>query len=1083
MQGLQRWLVLTAVLVTAAGPVFGQSGAITGAVTDPGGAVLPGVLITITNVDTNFERTFTTGPSGDYTLPLLPPGLYRIEAALLGFRTGVAENVLLSVDDRLRVDFTLQLGEVSERLTVTESTPMIQSESSSVGVVIDNRKVVELSLNGRQFESLAQLVPGSVAPAPGSVLSLRGGFNAAGARETANTNLLDGVDNNDPAINNFTLRPILDSIQEFKVLANSYSAEFGRGGGAQVIVNTRSGTNEFHASLWEFLRNDKLDARDFFNKKESGPKPPFRRNQFGATAGGPIQNDRTFFFAAYEAMRRRQVFTSQQQVPTEAFLRGDFSALSAPLRDPENRIGPTFPGSIIPPNRFNPVARAILTRGSFPSPTPGLSTPNNHLAVNPFPNNVDQYSGRLDHRFTPTTFLFGRYGFTKDALKTPCADQTAFERFSVVGAYLSAGNSQTACVSGFGHDDITRAQSLSLGGTHIFSPRMIVELHGGFNRQAQSRVAFASGKNDISAELGIPASSVPRDFGHPVITIAGFSTLGDRGYQKRAGTTGQVAASINYTAKSHSLRLGMDLRRIIFVAGSETRETIRFSGTWTGNAFADFLIGFPSQTSRDPTDSFRHHSLNSYNWFVQDDYRVSSRLTLNLGLRYEYNTPDVEKQNRMAHLNVETFVYEQAGRNGKSRSLYAPDRNNFGPRVGFAFRPDTAGKSVLRGGYGVFYDLAVVGNDLFFTRNGPPFQQPETFNAGTFPGDLTLSDPFRSVRLATSQVFDVPSIDPHFRDAYVQHWNIGYQRQLQSSMVLEVTYVGNKGTKLVKTVDINQAFPVAGLIQPPVEDRRPLPEFGAVPVLQGSGSSIYHGLLSRLERRFSGGLSFLASYTYGHAIDDSTGGNVSQDARNLRADRGSSDFDARHRLALSYVYELPFGRGKPVGKNWGPVMNSIFGGWELSGIGTYQSGQPIFVQLSPSSQNSNTGSTRDRPDIPHVLDGQTLIVTTAKPVLENSSDKTVYLDPAAFSVPNRGTFGNVPRNYFTGPRTRTWDVMVGKNFEREGVDVQFRAEFFNALNHPSLNQPNRFADTKSFGTITSTLLQNRQIQFGLKLIY
>jgi hypothetical protein len=959
---------------------------------------------------------------------------------------------------------------------------MVQSETSSVGIVIDNQKVAELALNGRQFESLAQLVPGSVSPAPGSALSLRGGFNSAGARETANSNLLDGVDNNDPAINNFTLRPILDAIQEFKVLANSYSAEFGRNGGAQVIVNTRSGTNDFHVSAWEFLRNDKLDARDFFNKKGSGAKPPFHRNQFGATAGGPLRHDRSFFFAAYEGIRRRQVFTSQQQVPTEAFSRGDFSAVATPLRDPESRPGPTFPGNIIPLSRINPVARRIIERGSFPLPTPGLATPNNFLAVNPFPNDVDQYNARVDHRLANATSLFGRYGFTRDALVTPCADQAAFERFSVVGYYLTAANSQTACVPGFGHNDVTRAQSLSLGLTHMFSPRTIGELHGGFNRQVQSRIAFASGQSDISAELGIPASHTPKDFGHPVIAIAGFSTVGDRGYQKRAGTTGQIAASLSYTAPQHTIRMGMDVRHIMFFAGSNVRETIRFSGAWTGNGFADFLLGLPSQTTRDPTDSFRYHIVNSYNWFFQDDFRVNNRLTLNLGLRYEYNTPDTEKQNRLAHLNVETLQYEIAGQDGASRALYHSDANNFAPRIGFAFKLDRSGHSALRGGYGIFYSLAIIGNDLFFVRNGPPFQQPETFDAGLFSTDLTLSDPFRSARLSSSQVFDAPSIDPHFNDAYIQHWNLGYQRQLSSNALLEVSYVGNKGTELVKTVDINQAFPVAGLVQPPLQPRRPLPAFGAIPLLQSSGNSIYHALLGRLERRFSGNLSLLTSYTLGHAIDDSTGGNVSQDARNLKADRGNSDFDARHRLALSVIYELPFGREKKFGKNWSAALNSVLGGWQLSGIGTYQSGQPIFVQLSPGSQNSNTGSTRDRPDIAHILDGS-LFIPNVNPVIQDRKDKTVYLNPAAFTVPVKGTFGNAPRNYFNGPGTRNWDVMLGKDFRREKLDVQFRAEFYNVLNHPSLNQPNRYADTAAFGTITSTLLQNRQIQFGLKLLY
>jgi hypothetical protein len=376
----------------------------------------------------------------------------------------------------------------------------------------------------------------------------------------------------------------------------------------------------------------------------------------------------------------------------------------------------------------------------------------------------------------------------------------------------------------------------------------------------------------------------------------------------------------------------------------------------------------------------------------------------------------------------------------------------------------------------------VVGNDLFFVRNGPPFQQPETFNAGASPSDLTLSDPFRSSRLATPQVFDAPSIHPGFRDAYVQHWNFGYQRQLPSNVVFEVGYVGNRGARLVKTVDVNQAFPVPGLTQPVVQARRPLPEFGSVPVLQSSGSSIYHGLLGRIERRFASGASFLASYTFGHAIDDSTGGNVSQDARNLRLDRGNSDFDARHRVAISFIFDLPFGRDRTFGREWSGFVDAVLGGWALSAIGVYQSGQPIFVQFSPSNQNSNTGSTRDRPDIAHILDAG-LVFSGVKPVIENRTDRTKYLDPDAFTIPLKGTFGNAPRNYFNGPGIENWDLMLGKSFRWEGLRIQLRSEFYNVFNHPSMNQPNRFVDTTGFGTITSTLLQNRQIQFGLKLTY
>src|SRR6059036_1387308 len=363
--------------------------------------------------------------------------------------------------------------------------------------------------------------------------------------------------------------------------------------------------------------------------------------------------------------------------------------------------------------------------------------------------------------------------------------------------------------------------------------------------------------------------------------------------------------------------------------------------------------------------------------------------------------------------------YELAAQNGSSRALYKPDKNNFGPRFGFAFRPDATGQMVIRGGYGIVYDLAVIGSNLFFVRTGPPFQRPQTFDAGPLPADLTLSDPFPSARLEASSIFDAPSIDLSFRDAYIQHWNLGYQRQLPENMLFEVSYVGNKGTKLVRTVDVNQAYPVPGFKQPEVQPRRPLPAFGSVPVLQSSGNSIYHALIGRLQRRFGAGLSFLASYTYGHAIDDSTGGNVAQDARNLKMDRGSSDFDARQRFVLSYIYELPFGRGKAFGTNWGTTFEKLLGGWEISGIATFQSGRPIFIQLSPSNQNSNTGSTRDRPNIAYIVD-YNIVHTTADPVIAHRKDKTVYLNPAAFAIPTRGTFGNA---LFRRP----WNEQLGFN--------------------------------------------------------
>lgn len=1048
---------LVALTVCISWSAYGQTGTITGTVKDQSGAVLPGVAISITNVGTNARRDFVTDERGNYTVPLLPVGTYDVQAELAGFKTGLAQNIKLNLGDSLRIDLSLEVGQITERLVVTEAAPLVQSETSSVGNVIDNQKVVELPLNGRQFESLSQLVPGAVSPAPGSTLGFRGGFNAGGARETANSITLDGIDNNDPAINNFTVRPIVDAIQEFKVQTNSYSAEFGRGGGAQVTVSTKSGTNEFHGALWEFLRNDKLDARDFFNTR--GDKPPLRRNQFGGTLGGPVRlpgydgRDHTFFFFAYEGIRRRQQFTSLQQVPTLAFRQGDFSALSTPLRDPLNNNAP-FLNNQIPANRVHPIALRILNRGSYPVPTPGLAGSNNLFVVNPFPNDVDQLNARIDHRIGDSNTMFGRYSYTTDRLTVPCR-----------------GNGATACVPGFGHSDITHAQSFSIVDTHVFTPRFINEYRAGYNRQVQPRIQFPANSRDVSAELGIPASKDPNTFGHPLVQVTGYGDIGDRAYQTRAGNTYQMGDTITYTLTSHSIRAGYDVRKLEFNATPGTRESLVFNNTWSGNAFADFLLGLPTQTTRDPSDSFRHHRMFTHNAFVQDDWKISGKLTLNLGLRYEINTPEYDKFDRYAQYNVENGRYEIAGQNGVSRAMYRADKNNFGPRVGFAMRPTGKSDLVVRGGYGVFYDLVIIGNNLDGTRRGFPFQRPETFNRGTSPGDLTLSDPYPSARL-TTPVFNAPSIHPGFRDAYIQQWNLGIQQEVRGNTVVEVGYIGNRGTRLTRTNDINQAFlPVPGVTPvPPVQSRRPFSQYGTINLLESSANSNYHALLGRFERRFSGGLSFLSSYTYGHVIDDSTGGNASQDARNLQADKASANFDARQRLVVSYIYDVPFGKDRQFGSNLPAVANAILGGWQVAGITTFQSGRPVDPGLQ--GQNSNTGSTRDRPN-----------ATGINPVIQNRTSRTVYGDPAAFTVPSAGTFGNAGRNSFDGPGTNNFDFTLGKNFRRENMNVQFRAEFFNAFNRPFLNQPERRRDNPAYGTITSTLRDNRQIQFGLKIVY
>jgi len=1032
--------------------VWAQTGSITGTVKDSSGGVMPGTMITITNTGTNAQRTAPTDERGDYTIALLPVGVYKIQAGCSGFKTGLADNIMLNVNDKLRIDFTLQVGGNNEQVTVTDAAPLVQSETSSVGQVLDNQKILELPLNGRQFESLSQLVPGAVSPAPGSSLSARGGFNASGGRETQNSFMLDGINNNDPATNNWAVRPIVDAIQEFKVVENSYSAEFGRSGASQVTVTTKSGTNSFHGAAWEFLRNDVLDARDFFNT--TGPKAPFLRNQYGATFGGPIRHDKTFFFVAYEGLNRKQSFTSLQQVPSLAFLQGDFSSVKTALKNPFGAGGATFTGNQISPTLFNPVSQKVIAMGAWPQPTPGLTGASNLQATLAQVENVSSINGRIDHRLSNANTLFARYSLTHDLLHQPCP---------------SAAQVPT-CVPGYGMLDTTNSQALSLTDTHVFSSKLLNEVRAGFNRFLEPRVALTAATNNIGGTLGLPTNPFPMAWGMPTFSISSTGTIGDMPWSPRVGNTYQISEGVSFSKGSHWMRAGFEWRKQEFNATQATREGFTFDGRWTGNAFADFELGLPASTSRDLLAAdIRYHRIYSYAGYFQDDWKASNRLTVNLGLRYEFNTPDVEKYNRYADFNIQTGQYQTAGLNGASRALYDPDRNNWGPRVGFAFRPGDSSKSVFRGGYGIFYDLVMLGNDLDPTRKGYPFDKPETYSSTPGnPNALTLSNPFPASQSSTT-IYNAPGVDPRFRDAYIQQWNFGYQLEFAKNMVFEAGYIGTKGTRLTRAIDLNQAFPgTTGSVQ----SRRPFPQYGTMSMLTSIGDSTYNALVGGLERRFSGGLSLLASYTYSHSIDSGAGGGgVTQDARNTQPDRGNSDFDARQRLVISYVYDLPVGHDRHFGKSLPPVLNYVVGGWQLSGITAFQSGRPIFIKLG--KDNGSTGVNNDRPNI----------VAGVDPLLENSGSKTVYLNPAAFVSAPAGTFGNDPRNNINGPGTNNFDLTLAKNFKTEKFGIQFRAELFNAFNHPFLNQPVSTLTNPAFGTITSTLGPNRQVQFGLKISY
>ena len=551
--------------------------------------------------------------------------------------------------------------------------------------------------------------------------------------------------------------------------------------------------------------------------------------------------------------------------------------------------------------------------------------------------------------------------------------------------------------------------------------------------------------------------------------MAGYTQIGDLGYQLRTGTTFYAADTLHRVDGRHAMRAGVEMRRLHFDGQvGRARDVLAFDGRFTGNAFADLLLGFPSQTQRNPEDFLRYHRMWLLSGFLQDDVKVGDQWSLNLGLRYEYNSPDVDRFDRLANVNTITYEYEIANQNGASRALYNPDRNNIAPRIGFAFRPGGSGRFALRGGYGLFYDLAAMGNHLSLTRQGPPFFRSETFDASANPLDLTLSDPFPGRRLRSSSTFNIRGIDTNFRDGYFHQWSVGAERAIGQHAVVELGYVGSKGTDLNRTVDINQALPGPGSVQ----SRRPFPQYGSLEVLQSSGSSIYHALVARAERRFSGGLSFLVSYTESHAVDDGSALGaiaVGQDARNLAAERASADFDLRHRLVASYVWDVPFGPGRQFGGDSRTFVRAVFGGWQISGITTFQTGLPVTPSLAAS--RSLTGTTRDRPN-----------VTGVDPIVRDSADRTVYLNPAAYSLPPLGTFGNAGRNSVRGPGLSSTDLGFSKEIRvHEKARVQLRLELFNAFNQPQLGQPEAAFDSAAFGRIGSTRGDNRQVQLGLKI--
>jgi hypothetical protein len=1063
-------------ILTFSGTAFSQNyrGTIRGKVTDPSGKIVAGAQLKLTQEETNLTRTATTNSAGDYTFSLLPPGSYRLEIENTDKKH--VQKVNLQVNQDLRLDIAFAASTVRETVEVVGLLTPLKRDSASLGAVVDNAQVTGLPLDGRNFLELSLLVPGAAPAAQGSAGSVRGDFtfNINGTREDSNNFLLDGVYNIDPKLNTFGVKPPVDAIREFEVLASAYDASFGRSAGAQVNIVLKSGTNGFHGTAYEFLRNQVFDARNYFVPADQ-PDPKYRRNQFGFSFGGPIIKDRTFFFGDYEGTRLREGITRVSNVPTAEERVGNFSQslFPAPLI-PGTQF--PFPEGRIPEGFLNQTGLNIAAL----YPLPNRNVPFQNFVSSPVQRDRnDLFDVRIDHSFSDASKLAARYSFT---------DRDFFEPFSGVTLVR---------LPGYGNNVARRGQNAALSETHVFSPAFVNDARIAFNRVGIG-VRHENFGSSINQAVGLPElSHNPRDYGLSFITITGYSPLGDEYNNPQESVTNvyQFLDTATYSFNDHLLKFGADLRiaqqnafrdvqsrglltfaSVVAVRlpdGSSTQQPLI-----TGNALANLLLGLPLVTGGARLDNHQHLRTQSYNFFVNDNFRVRPNLTLSLGLRYEFNSPPVDTEDRANIYDPATRSLVRVGTNGVPRAGYEADRNNFAPRVGLAWSLGNGGTTVLRAGYGIYYDQSPLapGEGLFF--NSPFYDFRLYFQSEFAP--LTLFDPF-PFNSPSQSPLSAFAFDRDLRTPYVQHWNLSIQRQLGRSRLAEVAYVGSKGTKLLTSRDINQPQPgpLVNLVQPYI---RPVPQFEDIIIQEGSANSVYHSFQARIQQRLDFGLSVLGSYTWGRSIDNASGifsstgdPNFPQDSFNMRAERGRSSFDVSHRFSMSYSYDLPFGKGKRLLGNNGWI-SSLAGGWQTYGVITLQSGRPFTVALLSELDNSNTG----RANLGFGANDRPSIVRDAK--LPNPTPER-WFDTTAFVIPQFGSFGNAGRNIIDGPSYQNVNLSLAKNAAiKESVNLQFRAEFFNIFNHPNFGLPDNFVGSPTFGSILSAE-SPRRVQFGVKLLF